>query len=405
MTASRVRRAEASATNRPGVVFFAAVVLVGANLRAIFSSLPPLLEHLRGELGLSAAAAGLLTTAPVVCFGLLAPVAPALVRRVPIERLVAVCTALTALGAVVRGVGGTAGLFAGTVLAGAAVAIAQAAVPALLRLRFPAHSGALTGAFSMALTLGAALAAGLAVPLERLFDGSWRAALAAFGVPAALAAALWLTPAAGGSTVVARTQPFGLRNLARSWSLAGYFGLQSLVFYCALTWVPSILEHEGYSTAAAGGLQALGYAVQLWPALFVPVLAARLRDQRGLVVAAAVVTALAFLGLLVAPGAAALWVAAAGFGQGASFGLSLYLPALRGAGAAAVAALTALTLSVGYLLSALGPPLVGLAHDLSGGWSLPLVLLVAVSLAEIVPGWAAARDWTIGDRDLEAASA
>lgn len=404
-SAMRTARIEPVATPRasparPGLVFFAAVVLAGANMRTVFSSLPPLLEDIRAELGLSAAAAGLLTTAPVLCFGLLAPLAPGLVRRMSIQRLVAACAALTAAGAAARGLGGVAGLYAGTVLAGAGVAVAQTALPALLRARFPVHRGPLTGAFSMALTLGAALAAGAAVPLERAF-GSWRVALAAFAIPAALAALVWLTPMVGARTVVERTQAFGLRNLARSWSLAAYFGLQSMSFYCGLTWLPAILEDEGWSEAAAGWLQALTSTMQLAPALLVPVLAARWHHQRGLLCAVAITAASGFLGLLLAPELAVLWMAVIGLGQGGGLGLGLVLPVLRGAGAAAVAALTALTLSVGYLICAVGPPLVGLARDLTDAWTVPLVLMVGITLSQIVPGWRAAAPWTIGQRDPE----
>lgn len=394
-------KSDERAAARPGALFFAAVVLAGANLRTVFSSLPPLLEDVRAELELSAAAAGLLTTAPVLCFGLLAPLAPALVRRVPIERLLAVCIALTGVGAGARGAGGAAGLFAGTVLAGAAVAVAQTALPTLLRVRFPRHSGALTGTFSMALTLGAAAAAGAAVPLEDAFGESWRGALAAFALPAALAAVLWLTPAAGARTIVRRARPLGLRRTAHPWSLPAYFGLQSMAFYCGLTWLPTILEHEGYSEAAAGALQAFTNAIQLAPALLVPVLAARLASQRPVLVALVAVGAAGLLGLLLAPGAAILWMAVIGVAQGGSLGLALVLPVLRGAGASAVAALTALTLSAGYLLCSIGPALVGLVHDLSGGWTLPLLVMVAITLAELLPGWSAARAWTIGERDLE----
>jgi CP family cyanate transporter-like MFS transporter len=382
---------------RPGLAFFAAVVLAGANMRTVFSSLPPLLEDIRAELGLSAAAAGLLTTAPVLCFGLLAPLAPTLVRRMSIERLVAVCAALTAVGAAARGLGGTAGLFAGTILAGAGVAVAQTAVPVLLRTRFAAQRGALTGAFSMALTLGAAIAAGLVVPLERAFGGSWQAALAAFAVPAAVAAVVWLLPAT--RTVVARTQAFGVRNLARSWSLAAYFGLQSMGFYCGLTWLPAILQNEGWSEGAAGWMQALTNAMQLAPALLVPVLAVRLHHQRAVLVTIVLIATGGFLGLLAAPGLAVLWMAVIGLGQGGGLGMGLVLPVLRGAGAVAVAALTALTLSAGYLICAVGPPLVGLAHDLTDGWSLPLVLMAAITLSQLIPGWRAAGSWTIGERD------
>jgi MFS transporter, CP family, cyanate transporter len=385
---------------RPSLLFFAAVALAGANMRTVFASLPPLLQDVRADLGLSAAAAGLLTTAPVLCFGALAPVAPLLARRVPIERVVAACAALTAAGAALRGVGGTGTLFLGTILAGAAVAVAQTSVPVLLRVRFPGSSGALTGAFSMALTLGAAVAAALAVPLERLL-GDWQAALAAYAVPAALAAVLWL--GAGARTRVVRAQPLGLRRIARPWSLPVYFGLQSMAFYCALAWLPTILEEDGYSESAAGLLQALTNGVQFAPALLVPVLAARRSDQRPILVVLVALAAAGVAGVLVAPGAAIAWMVVLGVGQGGSLGLALYLPVLRGAGAGAVAALTALSLSAGYLLASVGPALVGLAHDLSGGWTLPLLLMLAITLAELVPGWTAARPWAIGEEDLAGA--
>ena len=383
---------------RPSALLFAAVVLAGANMRMVFSSLPPLLQDVRGELGLSATAAGLLTTAPVLCFGALAPLAPPLARRLAIEHVVAACAGLTALGAGLRGVGGLPGLFVGTVLAGAAVAVAQASLPTLLRVRFPAHRGALTGAFSMALTLGAAAAAGASVPLERLLGG-WRVALGAFALPAALAAVLWL--AGGARTRVAPARPLGLRHVAHPWSLPAYFGLQSMAFYCGLAWLPTILEHEGYGEAAAGALQALLNVIQFVPALAVPMIATRVRDQRLVLVVLVALTAAGFAGILAAPGAAAIWMVVLGLGQGGTLGLALILPVLRGAGAAAVATLTALTLSAGYLLASVGPTLVGLARDLSGGWTIPLLLMTAIALAEVVPGWAAVRPWTIGGSDVQ----
>ena len=386
---------------QPTILFFVAVVLLGVNLRAVFSSLPPLLEDVRAELGLSAAAAGLLTTLPLLCFGILAPLSPVLIRRVSIERLLAACLVLTAVGTGLRGAGGVAGLFAGTLVAGSAVAIAQTAVPTLIRVRFPRHSGSLTGAFSMSLTLGAVLAAATVVPLERLFDDSWRAALAVFALPALASALLWLPPAMRERTVVKQAKSFGFRNLARSWSVAVYFGLQSMAFYCGLTWLPSILQDDGYSEAAAGSLQALGNLFQVAPALLVPVLASRLRNQRPVLLGLVTIASAGFLGLLLAPDAAVLWMMLIGVGQGGSLGLALIIPVLRGAGATAVAALTALSLSAGYLLASVGPTLLGLSRDLSGGWTLPLVLLIALTLVELVPGWKATASWTIGDRDLE----
>jgi len=384
------------------LLFFSAVVLAGANMRTVFASLPPLLQDVRDDLGLSAAAAGLLTTAPVLCFGALAPLTPPLVRRVPMEHVIAVCAGLTAAGAALRGVAGAGGLFLGTVLAGAAVAIAQTCVPALLRARFAGARGDLTGAFSMALTLGAAAAAAVSVPLEQLL-GSWQAVLAAYALPAAFAALAWT--GGGARTRVPQAQPLGLRRVARPWSLPAYFGLQSMAFYCGLAWLPTILEQEGYGESEAGSLLALTNAIQFAPALLVPVVAARRHDQRSLLVVLVALATAGFGGLLLAPGAAVVWMLVLGVGQGGSLGLALVLPVLRGAGPAAVAGLTALSLSAGYLVAAAGPTLVGLAHDLSGAWTLPVVLMIGITVAELVPGWTAARAWTIGAAELEGARA
>ncbi len=180
-------------------ILLAAVVIAGLNLRTIFASLPPLLHDVRADLGLSAGVAGLLTTGPVICFGALASLAPELARRAGIERLLAATALFAAAGAGMRGVGGIAGLFAGTLLAGAAVAIAQTLVPILVRVRFPDRIGLFTGAFSTALTLGAAVAAGTAVPLDHALGG-WRGALAFYAAPTAVAVAIWLVPAAGSPT-------------------------------------------------------------------------------------------------------------------------------------------------------------------------------------------------------------
>jgi MFS transporter, CP family, cyanate transporter len=377
---------------RPSFAFFAAVVLAGLNMRTVFASLPPLLDRVRDDLGLSATVAGLLTTGPVLCFGLFAPLAPRVARRVPLERVVAVSALLTAAGAAARGLG-LAGLYAGTILAGAAVALAQTSVPILLRTRFGGHTGSLTGAFSMALTLGAAFAAGTAVPLERVL-GSWRGALAAFALPAFLAALLWVTPA---RTLVVREESLGLRRDPRAWSVALYFGLQSTAFYGGLTWLPSILQDDGYSEAAAGGLLAFASLLQFAPAFLVPVLATRRPTQTWLMVILVLVAAAGLAGILLAPGAAIAWTAAIGLAQGGALGLALILPMLRGGSAHAVATLTAMSLSVGYLIAATGPWLAGLAHDLSGGWDATLVLLIAVTLAELAVGFRATRRWTVTD--------
>ena len=149
---------------RPAVLL--AIVWLGLNLRTVIASLPPLLPDIRADLGLSATLAGLLTTLPVLCFGLLAPPARRLAHRLPLEAMLVGCALVTAVAAALRGIGTVAALFVGSILAGASVAMGQTALPVLIRIAFHRAVGRMMGSYSMALPIGATLGAGLAVPLQ-----------------------------------------------------------------------------------------------------------------------------------------------------------------------------------------------------------------------------------------------
>ena len=387
---TRARRA-------PVLGVMAAIVLLALNLRTLVAGLPPLLENIRDDLGLSGLAGGLLTALPVLAFGAFAPLAPRLSRRVPIEWLLVGCALVTAGAAALRGAGGVAPLFLGCALAGVAVAVAQALLPVFIRTRHGEATGTLTGAYSMSLTLGAALAAALAVPLEEWL-GSWEASLAAWSVPALVAAVVWTSIAWRSRSVVQDESPPGLWGNRLAWMVSLYMGMQSMAFYAGLTWIPTILEDHGYSAGSAGALQALSALVQLAPAFAVPVLAARRRDQVGLLWWIVLLQLAGALGLLLAIDVAPLWIVVLGIGQGGALGLGLILPVLRGGSTASVAALTAMSLCVGYMVAAAGPWLLGAVHDAFGGWTVALIVFAAICLLELAPGLPASRAGSIEGR-------
>lgn len=379
------------------------VLTAGFNLRTVFASLPPLLDDVRSEVGLSAGVAGLLTTAPVVCFGTFAMLAPRLGRRWSIESTLAVAALLTAFATALRGAG-VVGLFAGTVLAGAGVAVSQTLIPILVRLRFVERAAFLTGVFTMALTMGGAAASGLAVPLEHALGG-WRAALAIFALPALLAAGNWLVPPWPGSTHVAGVAGPRLERRSGMWSLAAYFGLQSTAFYTGLGWLPSILQAHGFSEGGAGGLLALASAAQFAPAFLIPVLAGRRVRQTDLLVILAAISSAGITGLLLWPAGAGLWMVSLGVGQGGALGLALTLPTLRGASASAVASLTATTLALGYGLASVGPVVAGILHDMTHGWTIVLVFMLVATALQVPAGWQASGDGRTRSNLLEVQSA
>ena len=291
-----------------------------------------------------------------------------------------------------RAAGSTFALFAGTILAGGGVAVANVLVPSVVKGRFDQGAGLVMGLYVAALTGGAALAAGLTVPFER--ELGWQAALALWAAPAAVAlvvlgAAVATSPRSGGA-------PSGgsLRSLLRdplAWEVTLYMGLQSLVFYAGLAWLPSILRDAGFSAGTAGTLLAV-YALGGIPtSLLVPVVATRLRDQRLLAVGATALEAAALAGLLAAPDAALAWVMLFALGQGGAIALALTLMALRAPDPQRAAELSGMAQAVGYCIAAAGPFVVGALHDLSGGWRLPLAALLAATAPLAAMGVAAGR--------------
>jgi CP family cyanate transporter-like MFS transporter len=381
-----------------------AILLLAANLRPAITSVAPLIERIRDDAGVSNGVAGLLTALPLLAFAALSPVAPRLSRRFGAER--ALIGSMLALcgGIVLRSLGtGLAPLFVGTAVLGAAIAIGNVLLPGLVKREFPGRAGAVTGAYTVALGTSAAVAAGASVPLTRLLGPGWQGPLALWAAPALLAAVAWVSvPRRGARRPDISDPPHAshVANLWRSplaWQVTAFMGLQSLGYYATLTWLPEILREGGTDAATAGWLLALSQAVAIASMFVAPVAAGRRPSQQGVVAASVALSGAGILGLLVFGGAAgALWVTLLGLGQGACFSLALTLFALRAADPGQATALSGMAQSFGYLLAALGPPLFGVLRDATGGWTLPLALLLGITACLLGAGLGAARDARVG---------
>ncbi len=377
------------------------MVLLACNLRPAAAGVGPLLGRIQADTGLSGFAAGLLTTLPVLCFGALAPLAPALTRRLGERTTVPVALAVLLLGLIVRLGPGVGFLYIGTALAGAAIAVGNVLLPVLVRGNFPERVGLLTGMYTTALVGFAALAAGVSVPVANAFGGGWRPGLAIWAIPCAIALGAWAPQlrrrhrAAGPP----KDQVAGARALLRdrvAWSVTLFFAVQSAGFYATLTWLPSVFRSHGMSTTKSGLLLSLSLVVGLLPALTLPSLAARSHDQRPFMVAVIAFIAAGWLGVILAPTTVPyLWVVLLGLGQNAAFPLALTLIVLRGGSVTSTAALSTLVQTVGYLVAALGPLAIGAVHDLTGSWTPALIVLLALLVPQLAVGLAAARNRTV----------
>lgn len=374
-------------------LLIAGIILVALNLRPALASVGPVVPDLRADTGLSNTAVGLLTTLPLLAFGCLSIVAALVGRRVGVERALAGALLLVAGGTALRGAPPVAALYVGTGLLGIGVAFGNVLLPALAKREFARHSGPITSLYSSMMGVGATAAAGLSVPLAGFLG--WRGALAIWVVPALVALVVWApqlrrrAPVRGAGRP---TTPGALRRSPLAWQIALYMGLQSLSFYVVIAWLPDLLQARGLTEAAAGWLLALSQATGILGTALIPLWAGRREDQRGIVWTLGVLELAGLAGLLFMGTAwAGLWVALLGFILGGTFGLALTFLVLRAADAESAAALSGLAQSVGYLIAATGPTLFGLLHDLTEGWTVPLLFLVAVLAGKVASGIPAGR--------------
>lgn len=369
------------------------LVLVALNLRPALSSMAPLLSEVSNSLGLSAAQAGLLTTLPVLCLGLFAPLAPILARRFGTERVVLGILLALGGGIILRSCFGEVGLFAGSILAGASIGVIGVLLPGIIKRDFAGHAGTMTGVYTMALCTGAALAAGATVPLSDYFADSWALGLGFWAVPAVIAALFWLPQV--GKRQGAHTMSYRVTGLLRdplAWQVTLYMGLQSSLSYIVFGWLPSILIGRGLTPTQAGLVMSGSVIVQLITALTAPWLATRGKDQRLAIVVVMGMTLAGLFGCLYGSLDGLWgWAIVLGLGQGGTFSLALTLIVLRSRDAHVAANLSGMAQGIGYTVASMGPFAVGLVHELTGGWSALGWIFGVIGIGAIIAGLGAGR--------------
>jgi CP family cyanate transporter-like MFS transporter len=382
-----------------------AVVLTALNLRTAVASVPPLIDELRDVVPLGGTAAGALTTLPVVCMAVGATAVPRLTRRMGHELPLVFVGLTMAAGMLVRIAPNVVFLYLGTTIAGIGIAFGNVLVPSLVKRDFHERAGFMTGVYTMAISASAGAAAGLTVPIEDAIGHGWQSALAVWALPAFIAGLVWIPFAQHPSAVADRRSqaPHEKPRLLHdrlAWRVTLYMGVQSLMFYSLLSWMPSILQDHGMSKGTSGAYLSVYALLGIPVCLAVPMIAARMRDQRAAVVVSVLFLTIGILGLLLSPGTLAiLWAISAGIAQAATLGLAFLFFVLRSHSQAEAAELSSMAQSFGYAVAALGPVIMGGLHEATDSWTLPLVFLLVLVVPELVFGLAAGRDQHVGRTD------
>jgi CP family cyanate transporter-like MFS transporter len=424
------------------------IVLSALNLRPAITSLGALLEEVRDGLGMSGSVAGLLTSVPPLCFAVFGVMAPRLARRFGAGAVVCAGMVAIATGLAIRPyAGGTAGFLAASALALMGIAVSNVLMPVIVKHWFPDRVGSMTGLYSMGLALGTALAAAVTVPVSDALGGSWQSGLALWAGLAAAAILPWLpfvrrraaasgpgkradgdgatrdresateTPAStrtepgrehgtehareetpdSAPTDPVRVEAPRITRSRTAWALAVFFGLQATAAYITMGWMAQIFRDAGVPAGTAGLLLALTMVMGVPLAFVIPRLATRLPHQGPIVLALGVCGLAGYAGLYLAPaGGAWAWAVLLGVAN-CAFPLALTMVGMRARTGPGVAQLSAFAQSTGYLISIPGPLLVGVLYQHSGGWGLPIALMSALMVPQMVVGWLAGRDRTVED--------
>ena len=386
----------------PFGLLLVAVVLVSINLRPGASSVGPVLEEVRLGLGMGAGVAGAVTGLPGLVFGLVGLLAVGFARKVGMTAGIAIGLAAAAAGLLLRVTTDSVPLFLLLTMLGlAGMAVGNVLVPAWIKAH--GHAVALMTVYGTGLVVGGTIGPLATAPVTDA-AGSWRAGLGVWGLLAVVALPLWgwlslrerRSPAE--HRVSGDAPPSGrVAHSPTALALTVLFGVQSMHAYVQFGWLPQVYRDAGISASQAGALQALLSSVGIAGALVMPTVIDRGRGLRPLAVSFGVVLALGYTGLLLAPATVPwLWALLLGY-AGLAFPFAIAMITARTRHASVTAQLSGFMQPVGYALAAVGPFLVGLLHDATGGWTLVLALLALTGVPLAMAGLRVARPTYVDD--------
>jgi CP family cyanate transporter-like MFS transporter len=363
------------------VAVVAGLFIASLAMRPQILAIGPLLPLIRVDLGLPAGVAGLLTTIPVLCMGLFAPVGPRLAARFGASTAFALCLATVVVLGVLRAVAPSVPLLMlATFAIGIGIGSAGAIPSMIVAKRIPSRPALGTGAYAGGIVAGSTLASGLAVPLA--VGDDWRRALILISLASIVCVVAWLVLVGARRSdrvagAVALRLPWSDRT---GWLLVVVFGLQSVLFYGIVSWLPNAFVERGWDEASAGALIGVFNGVGLITTIGLPIVADRLGSRRTQLLVASAVAVVALIAVIAAPDLAFLWVSILGLALGAVFPLVLTLPLDVTDDPSRVGSVAALMLLGGYILSSIGPVVLGAARDITGDFGASLWLLVALAV-------------------------
>ncbi|MCG7337977.1 MFS transporter [Staphylococcus sp. ACRSN] len=384
-----------------------AIVFIASTLRAPLTSVGPVVDEIKHVMEINNSVAGILTTIPLVIFAIVSPVVSKVTVRLTMSRTILYSTILLIIALFMRVAGDFTLFIIGTVVLGIAIAFGNVVLPSYVKWYFPLQIGIATGIYSGTMNFTAGLGGGLSFPLSQISPIGFRLSLVFWSIFAIVAIILWLPKARQGaklekiatdSNTKVKTKKINIMKSKLAWTIALTMGFQSMVFYTVVAWVPSILVDRGLDPSTAGYLLMLNQFAQVPMTFTFPIIASKLKDQRILVIIITLLFLTGFslfftqsLSLLITG------IIIAGLAMGACFSLCMTFFSIRAKTSEGSISLSGFGQSVGYLIAAIGPFLIGYLHDATDSWISGIIALIVMSVLFFLFGYPASKKRVIED--------
>lgn len=389
------------------IILISGVLFVAFNLRPAITSIGPLIGMIRDDMGLANWSVAFLTSLPLIAFALMSPIAPKLANKFSNELTLAFGLLVLFVGVCFRSIAIMFFIFLGTLLVGLGIAICNVLLPGVIKEKFPTKVAIMTSLYTTSMSIFATAATGLSVPLAEDLQLGWQKSLLIWGLPAFIGIFLWLyifnkrkRNQKEKTISFYESSKFDIWKDKLAWQIAIFMGLQSLIYYVTISWLPEMLIDFGMKKTTAGLLLSYFQFIGIPTSFIIPIFAVKFKTQRLL---ATIVNILFIVGVLFIILQPTLWVTIIamtliGFSSSANFSLSLTFIAIRAKNARDAAELSGMAQTVGYTLAAIGPIFIGFVFDITQNWYIPLFLLIGITFIIIVVGLSAGQNKYVLDR-------
>lgn len=360
----------------------AGIVMLGVVMRAPFTALPSILTDIATSLGVEVSSLGILTSIPLIMFALCSSLAPKLAAKFGMEKLMALVLMVMVLGSGIR-VFNLPLLFVGTVLVGATIAFINVLLPSLVAANFPKKIGFYTTIYITLMGVAATVAAMIAVPI--VTATSWQVFIYLITAIVFLAFLIWLPNVKNNHRFETKNQQQQTGSLWKNKSAIAFLvfgGLQSVLYYTEITWLPTISQSVGFTKAEAGLMAGIFNLTAIPMSMIIPAILSRQTKEmrRNIMLGTSSATLLGLALMTFLPSNFILWSILhiiLSFSNAALFPYMMLGFSLKTSNSQATAQLSGMVQTGGYLIAAFGPGLLGYSFPLFGSW-MPLILALAV---------------------------